>query len=234
MPLPKIDLPIHELNLPSTGEKVRYRAFTVKEEKLMLIAKESNDTAQIVLAVHQVLNNCLIDKTIDDLAVFDIEYLLVLIRSKSINNVIDFVINDPETDEEIKLKLDLDTIKVIKSDGHTNKIKLNNDYTIFMKYPGFDLFSVFSDEEKIKDPLVYYDVMVSCIDKVVSEETVYKFSDFSKKEIDDFMDDLNGDVIENIKTFFDTMPVLRHEIKYTNNTGKEMTFVIEGTESFFI
>lgn len=234
MQLPKIDLPIYEMILPSTGEKIKFRSFTVKEEKILLIAKESKDSDQNMLAIKQILNNCLIDKKVEDLAIFDIEYLLLMIRGKSVNNTAEFIIVDPETSEEVKLKMNIDNVSINKDPRHSNKIQLNDDYIMFMKYPNIEMFKAFFDSEKIKDPLVYYDVMVSCIDKIVSEETVYKFSDFSKEEIDNFMENLESDVIERIKVFFETMPKLRHEIKYTNKNGNEKTFVIEGTDSFFI
>jgi len=234
MQLPKIDLPIYEMILPSTGEKIKFRSFTVKEEKILLIAKESKDSDQNMLAIKQILNNCLIDKKVEDLSIFDIEYLLLMIRGKSVNNTAEFIIVDPETSEEVKLKMNIDNVTINRDPRHSNKIQLNDEYIMFMKYPNIEMFKAFFDSEKIKDPLVYYDVMVSCIDKIVSEENVYKFSDFSKEEIDNFMENLESDVIERIKVFFETMPKLRHEIKYMNKNGNEKTFVIEGTDSFFI
>ena len=234
MKLPKIDLPIYEMTVPSTSEKVKFRPFTVKEEKILLTAKESNDSNQNLLAVKQVLNNCLINKDIEDLAIFDIEYLLLMIRGKSINNIIEFVIEDPETNEEIKLMLNVDDVKIEKDDKHTNIIKLNNEYMMYMKYPNIDMFKAFFSNKDADDPMVYYEIMISCIDKVVSSEEMYKFSEFSREEIDKFMDDLESDVIDRIKEFFDTSPRLRHEIKYKNKNGNEKTFVIEGIDSFFI
>lgn len=234
MQLPKIDLPIYEMILPSTGEKVKFRTFTVKEEKILLIAKESKDSDQNMLAIKQILNNCLIDKNVEDLAIFDIEYLLLMIRGKSVNNTAEFIITDPETFEEVKLKINIDDVKINKDPRHSNKIKLNDEYIMFMKYPNIEMFKAVFESEKTKDPLVYYNVMVSCIDKLVSEETVYKFSDFSNEEIDAFMENLESDIIERIKVFFETMPRLRHEVKYKNKNGNEKTFVLEGTDSFFI
>ncbi len=234
MQLPKIDLPIYEMILPSTGEKVKFRTFTVKEEKILLIAKESKDSDQNMLAIKQILNNCLIDKNVEDLAIFDIEYLLLMIRGKSVNNTAEFIITDPETFEEVKLKINIDDVKINKDPRHSNKIKLNDEYIMFMKYPNIEMFKAVFESEKTKDPLVYYNVMVSCIDKLVSEETVYKFSDFSNEEIDAFMENLESDIIERIKVFFETMPRLRHEVKYKNKNGNEKIFVLEGTDSFFI
>lgn len=234
MALPKIDLPIYEAKLPSTGEVVKYRAFTVKEEKIMLIAKEANDIQQIIIAIKQILNNCVLNKTIDELAVFDVEYLLTMIRSKSVNNVVDFSILDPETQDEVKLSLDIEQMTVFRDDRHTNKIRINDEYVMFMKYPSYETYlSTFKDQSQ-EDPMVYYDVMISCIDKIVSEDTVYNLSEFTREEIDQFIEGLSADVVEKIQTFFETMPKLRHEIKYKNSKGNEKTFVIEGTESFFM
>ena len=169
MQLPKIDLPIYEMILPSTGEKIKFRSFTVKEEKILLIAKESKDSDQNMLAIKQILNNCLIDKKVEDLSIFDIEYLLLMIRGKSVNNTAEFIIVDPETSEEVKLKMIIDNVTINRDPRHSNKIQLNDEYIMFMKYPNIEMFKAFFDSEKIKDPLVYYDVMVSCIDKIVSE-----------------------------------------------------------------
>ena len=234
MKLPKIDLPIYEAVLPSTGEKVKFRAFTVKEEKIMLIAKESREPEQIVLSIKQVISNCLVNKDIDDLAVFDLEYVLLMVRGKSISNVVDFVITDPDTQEEVQLKLNVDDVRVIRDEKHSNKIKLNDEYTMFMKYPNYDLYMGAIKGMAEKDPMIYYNIMISCIDKVASSDTVYKFSEFSKEEIDQFIENLEGDVIDKIQLFFETMPKLRHELKYVNKNKEHKTFVVEGTESFFM
>lgn len=234
MKLPKIDLPLYELVLPSTGEKVKYRAFTVKEEKIMLIAKESRDSEQIILSIKQIIDNCLIDKKSDDLSIFDVEYVILMIRGKSVNNTIDFSITDPETGEDIKLSVDIEDVKIIRNEEHTNRIKLNDQYTMFMKYPSYDLFAAATKNIKDANSLLFYDVMISCIDKVVSADEVYQFSDFTREDVDKFMEDLESDVIERIQKFFETMPKLRHEIHYVNSVGNKKAFVIEGTESFFM
>ena len=234
MKLPVIDLPIYEAVLPSTGERVKFRAFTVKEEKIMLIAKEAQDPEQIVLSIKQVIGNCLINKSIDDLAVFDLEYILIMIRSKSVSNVVDFVVTDPDTEEEIQLKLNIEDVQVVRDDRHSNKIKLNDQYTMFMKYPNYDLYMAAIKGMVEKDTMVYYEIMLSCIDKVASSETVYSFADFSREEIDEFIENLESDVIDKIQLFFETMPKLRHELKYTNKNKQQKVFVVEGTESFFM
>lgn len=233
MALPKIDLPIYELELPSTGEKTKYRPFTVKEEKILLTAQESDDPNQIMLAITQIVNNCLINKSMDDLAVFDIEFLLLNIRSKSVDNKVEFEITDPDTEEKVKLELDLGLVKVKKNPKHTNKIKISEEYTLFLKYPTIDNFStlIVKEQQTSEDS---YEVMLSCLDKMASKDEVFNFKDFSKKEVSDFVESLHSDTVKQIKIFFDTLPRVRHEIPYKNSNGDDKVFVIEGTESFFI
>jgi hypothetical protein len=231
--LPKIDLPLFELVLPSTSKKVKYRAFTVKEEKILLVAQESDDPEQTILAVKQVINNCLVDIDVEKLAMFDLEYVLLMLRSKSVDNNIRFAVKDPETNESVELEIDINEVKVTRSEEHTKKIKINDDYTLFLCYPSIEEFIKIAGYDK-KDPLTSYFIMISCLDKIASESEVFKFSDYTNEEIDEFMENLQGDVIKKIKSFFETMPKLRHEIKYKNKNGNEKTFVIEGMRSFFI
>ncbi len=140
MALPKIDLPIFDLTLPSTGEKIKYRPFTVKEEKILLVAQEAADPRQEMLAAKQIINNCLIDGNIEDLAMFDAEYILINLRGKSVENTAAFTIKDPDTEEEVQLELDIDAIKIKKNDEHTNKIRINDEYVLFLKYPKINEF----------------------------------------------------------------------------------------------
>lgn len=231
--LPKIDLPLFELELPSTGEKIKYRPFSVKEEKILLVAQESDDPEQTVLSVKQIVNNCLVDTKVEKLAMFDLEYILLMLRSKSVDNNIKFGVKDPDTEENVELEIDLNEVKVTRDEEHTNQIRINDDYVLFLRYPTIEEFIKIAGSDA-KDPLTNYFIMTSCLDKVASEEDVYKFSDYSDEEIDDFMENLQGDVIKKIQNFFETMPKLRHEMKYTNSEGKEQTFVIEGMRSFFI
>lgn len=233
MPLPKIELPLFELELPSSGKKIKYRPFTVKEEKILLVAQESDEPEQTVLSVKQIVNNCLVDVDVEKLAMFDLEYVLLMLRSKSVDNNIKFAVKDPDTEENVELEIDLNEVKVTRDDEHSNRIKINDYYTLFLQYPTIEEFIKIAKSDK-KDPLVNYFIMISCLDKIASEEEVYNFSDYTNEEIDDFMENLQGDVLKKIQKFFETMPKLRHEMKYTNKEGKEQTFVIEGMRSFFI
>lgn len=233
MALPKIDLPIFESTLPSNGEKVKYRPFTVKEEKILLVAQESKDPEQEILAAKQIVNNCLIDKNVETIAMFDLEYILLSLRAKSVDNNIRFSIKDPDTEEIVDLALDIeDGISLTRFDEHTNEIQINDEYMLYLKYPTIDQF-VKIVQMDAEDALVTYNVMISCLDKLASDDEVHNFIDYSQEDIDAFMDNLDGGVIKQIQKFFETTPKLRHEMKYVNKNGDEKTFVIEGMRSFF-
>lgn len=233
MPLPKIDLPLYELTLPSNGKKIQYRPFTVKEEKILLTAQQSKDPEQIVMSIKQIVNNCVQDYDIEKLALFDLEYLLINIRSKSVDNNVEFEIEDPDTKEKIKLKLDLQNVKVFKDESHTNKIPVDDTYTLFLKYPTIDDFSEILSKENLSAE-ESYKILISCIDILASEDEVFNFKDFAKKEVDEFIESLHNDVTKKIKLFFDTMPKVRHEMPYKNSNGEEKIFTIQGTQSFFM
>jgi len=233
MGLPKIDLPILELELPSTGEAIQYRPFTVKEEKILLVAQESDEPEQELLAIKQVVNNCLIDIEVSDLAMFDLEYILLILRSKSVDNVIEFQITDPETEKVVQLTLDIDNVSLTKTDESRKKVKINDEYTLLLKYPTIDEYAKILTMDG-KDPLINYVLMVSCLDKIVSEDEVHSFKEYSDEDIYAFVDNLSADVIKGIEAFFDDIPKLRHEMKYVNENGDEKTFVVEGMRSFFI
>ena len=232
MGLPKIDLPLFELEVPSTGKKIKYRPFTVKEEKILLIAQESKDIDQIVLSIKQVINNCLqgaID--VDKLAMFDLEFIILNIRAKSVNNIIEFKIKDPSTSEEVQLVLDISELQIKKTPTHTNVISVNDNTSIVMRYPTLNEIKMLS-KSVTKESI--FDVMIACIDRIESGDEVYLISDYTREDLIEFVDSLNSTTIKYIEKFFDTIPVLKFEKKYTNRNGEEKTFVVEGMETFFI
>lgn len=233
MGLPKIDLPIFEGVLPSSGETFKYRQYTVKEEKILLVAQESKSSNAEILAMKQVVNNCLLDREIEDLAMFDLEYIHLVLRSKSVDNTMNFGITDPDTEEKVELKLDVENVKMNTTEGHSKEVRINDEYVLFLKYPSIDAFVKITELDS-KDPLVNYFVMISCLDKIASEDEVFYFKDYTEEQIEEFMNDLNSQVISSIQQFFETMPRLRHELKYKNKDGVEKTFVIEGMRTFFI
>lgn len=223
MSLPKIDLPLFEMTIPSSGKKVKYRPYNVREEKILLVAQESDDLDQTILAIKQIITNCVYDLDVNDIPMFDLEYIMLNIRAKSVNNEIEFSIVDNETDETVVLKLDINEIKLIQDEKHNRKIDLDNGYTLVMKYPTID---------KIKDN---EDLVINCIDVLVSNdgEKIYKLSEYTKEEIETFIEELNPKVIDSIKMFFKTMPTLKAEIPYKDKNGKDKKFVLEGLSNFF-
>jgi hypothetical protein len=227
MALPKIQQPLFELVLPSTGKKVKYRPFTVKEEKILLMAKESESTQQAILSIKQVLGNCLQDVDVDSLATFDVEYVLLNVRGKSVNNLVEFTVTDDETGEKVELNFDIDQVTIAKDPKHTNLIDVTDDIKIVLKYPTIDLATSVREADTLG-------IVKSCLHQVVEGEDVYVISEFSDKEVSEFIESLSTPVLGKIKEFFDTMPKMKIEIPYTNSAGKKKTFVAKGTETFFI
>ena len=238
MPLPKIATPTYELELPSTGKTVQYRPFLVKEEKLLVIALESEDTKQITTAIKAVIKACIKTRgvKVEALPTFDIEYLFLNIRGKSVGENLDVNIICPDDKEtEVKVNINLDDIKCHKNEGHTNKIKLDDSLMMEMKYPSLDEFikSNFDLEEKNQMDQSF-DLIARCIDKIYSEEEVWASEDCTKKEMSEFLESMNSSQFKEIETFFETMPKLSHTLKVTNpKTNVESEVVLEGLASFF-
>lgn len=238
MPLPKIATPKYELELPSTGETIQYRPFLVKEEKLLLIALESEDTKQITTAIKTVIKNCILSKGIkvESLPTFDIEYLFLNIRGKSVGEEIEVNIICPDDGEtQVTVNINLDDIQVEKNEKHTNKIKLDDSIMMEMRYPSLDQFiknNFDLDDKNAMDQS--FDLIGSCIDKIYTEDEVWSASDVTKKELNDFLESMNSSQFKDIEKFFETMPKLSHKIKVTNpKTKVESEVVLEGLASFF-
>tara|TARA_E500000178_G_C16809392_1_gene656233 strand:- start:161 stop:868 length:708 start_codon:yes stop_codon:yes gene_type:complete len=234
MALPKIDQPLFEITIPSTGKKARYRPFTVKEEKILLIAQESKDMSQIILSIQQVLGNCVTDAVIDQLAVFDLEYLILNIRAKSVNNEISFGFQDIDTEERIDVIIDVNDIEVQFDELHDKKIELNDQYYIMMRYPTLQEVQMMQGLKENSTEQMFA-TMISCIETLVDKKSdeVFKMQEFSSEEVSDFVDGFTSNVIEGIQNFYATMPKLKHVINYKDNTGKDKEFVVEGMDSFF-
>ena len=232
MGLPKIDLPLFDIEIPSTGKKVKYRPFTVKEEKILLIAQESKDLDQIILAIKQIINNCVGSIDVDKLAMFDLEYLLINIRGKSVNNEIQFTITDPETKERVDLTVDINDIKITKHDNHTNLIKISDDLHLKMRYPTInELSTIIKSKNDFED---LFKIMIDCIENVVEGDSLLNLKDFTDEEVSEFVNSFTSNHIDQIKNFFETIPTLKYEAKYKNSNGDDKMFVIEGMETFFI
>jgi len=234
MPLPIIKQPLFNITIPSTNKKVKYRPFTVKEEKILLIAQESKDAEQIITAMKQVINNCVQDIDVEKLATFDIEYLLLQLRAKSVNNLMTFKVNDPETDEAVELQIDINDIKIQKHEKHKIVIEADDGVFLKMKYPTIDQMRLVLEAKADEQSTVTFNMMMKCIDVITKDDDVYKTSDFTDDEVMAFIDSLSAKSINDIREFFETMPKMRYEKEYTNSKGNKHTFVAEGTETFFI
>lgn len=238
MPLPKIAAPTYELELPSTGEPIEYRPFLVKEEKLLIIALESEDMKQITNGIKNVLKNCILTSGIkvQDLPIFDIEYLFLNIRGKSVGESIEVNLICPDDGEtEVMAKIWLDDIKVKKYDDHNDKIKIDDKIMVQMKYPSLDQFikSNFDFSKKTSMDQTF-ELVASCIGTIFTEEEAWSSSDCTKKEMVEFLESMNSSQFKEIEKFFETMPKLSHQIKLKNpNTEVESDILLEGLASFF-
>jgi len=238
MPLPKIATPTYELELPSTGKSVKYRPFLVKEEKVLVIALESEDNKQITNAIKAVLKSCILSKGIkvEDLPTFDIEYLFLNIRGKSVGEDLDVNIICPDDNKtQVAVTIALDEIEVQKDENHTNKIKVDESIMMEMKYPSLDQFIKnnfdFNDKNMMDQS---FELIASCVDKIYTEDEVWASADCTKKEMKDFLEQMNSNQFKEIEKFFETMPKLSHTVKIKNpKTKVESEVVLEGLSSFF-
>ena len=238
MPLPKIATPTYELELPSSGKTIKYRPFLVKEEKVLVIAMESEDTKQITNAIKAVLKSCVQTKgiKIETLPTFDIEYLFLNIRGKSVGEELEVNIICPDDEEtSVPEMIALEDIQVDKSDDHSPQIKLDANLMMEMKYPSLDEFIKnnfdFNEENQMDQS---FQLIASCIDKIYSEEEVWATADCTKKEVNEFLESMNSSQFKLIEKFFETMPKLQHTIEVTNpKTKVKSEVVLEGLASFF-
>ena len=238
MPLPKIATPTYELVLPSSSRKIKFRPFLVKEEKILILAMESQDSKQIANAVKDVISHCILTRGIkvEKLSTFDIEYLFLNIRGKSVGEDIEVMITCPDDGKtQVPASINIDSIKVITSDEHEKDIKLDEQYTLRMKYPSLNEFIktnfAATDNVNVDDT---FDLIASCIDQVYSEEESWASEECTKKELSDFVESLNSSQFKKVENFFVTMPKLSHTIKVMNpNTKVESDVTIEGLQSFF-
>ena len=238
MPLPKIATPTYELELPSTEQTVKYRPFLVKEEKLLVLALETEDTKQITTAIKSVLKSCVLTKgvKVETLPTFDIEYLFLNIRGKSVGEELEVKVICPDDEKtEVPITIDLDEVKVQKSEGHDKQLKLDDKLMMEMKYPSLEQFIKnnfdFNDANQMEQS---FDLIGSCIDKIYSEDEVWATADCTKKEVKEFLESMNSSQFKDIEKFFETMPKLSHTIKVKNpKTKVESEVVLEGLASFF-
>ena len=239
MPLPKINTPTYELTLPSTGKKIKYRPFLVREEKILIMAMESEDMTEITNAIVQILSDCILTKDVkvEQLATFDIEYLFLNVRAKSVGETVDVNITCPDDGEtQVEMSINIDSIKVQKTRGHKNIIKLDDELSMKLRYPSLEQFveNNFETAEGTSEVGQSLSMITSCVDMIYNQEESWEASDYSKKELDEFIEQLNTKQFKQIEKFFTTMPKLSHTIAVKNpNTGVESEVVLEGLASFF-
>tara|TARA_B100000287_G_scaffold416889_1_gene452085 strand:- start:491 stop:1210 length:720 start_codon:yes stop_codon:yes gene_type:complete len=238
MPLPKISTPTYELELPSTGKTIKYRPFLVREEKLLVLALESEDTKEITTAIKTVIKACILTRGIkvETLPTFDIEYLFLNIRGKSVGEEVEVNIACPDEENTyVPVKINIDDIKVKKEKGHTSKIQVDDNIMMEMKYPSLEEFVKsnfdFSGGNEMDQS---FDLISTCINQIYTADETWVVADCTKKEIRDFLESMNSSQFKEIENFFTTMPKLSHELKVTNpNTKVESKVVLEGLASFF-
>jgi hypothetical protein len=237
MPLPKISTPTYELEIPSLKKTIKYRPFLVKEEKILILAQESEDPKQITEAVKTVISDCIITRGIkvDKLSTFDIEYLFLNVRGKSVGETVDVLITCPDDMEtRVPVTINLDDIKVEIDPKHSRDIVLDDNLTLRMRYPSIEEFikSNFTEDDVSVDDT--FDLICSCIEQVYNQEESWNPSDFTKKEMSEFIEQLTSKQFKEVENFFNTMPKLSHKIKIKNpNTEVETEVVLEGLSSFF-
>jgi hypothetical protein len=229
MALPIIKHPTYKITIPSSDKEVTFRPFTVQEEKLLLMAKNSEVTNDIINTVKQVIQNCIIEPIdVNKLAIFDIEYIFIKLRAKSVGEIVDLEYNDPETNETINFKINLDNIEVKKHQEHSTKFSLFENIGVVMRYPTLE--EIKTVEETGKDDAVFT-MLIKCIDKIYDDETVY--SDYNEKELNDFINSLPMESMNSIQKFFETMPSVEHTVKLKNKDGESKEVVLKGINSFF-
>lgn len=233
MALPKINHPTFELTLPSNKQKVKFRPFLVKEEKILLMAMQGEDSEEILNSIKQVINNCILTDgvDIDKLATFDLEYLFIKIRAKSVNNMVKLTYRDLEDDKKYDFEVNLDEVEVKFDSNHTNKIEINKSIGFFLSYPNAGISSRIKDVENETD--LFFSILKNCIEKIYDGENEYHTSSATEEELEEFMQNLDVKSFNKIQEFFSSMPKLYYEINYTNSLGNERTIKLSTLNDFF-
>lgn len=233
MALPKLDKPLFDLEVPSQNKTVKARPFVVKEEKILLTAQQSGQEKDIVLGIKQVLTNCIQDASfdMDSLTTFDLEYMFLKLRSRSVNNIIDVSYRDNEDDKVYDFQIDLDTVEMMKTKPIDNKIMINENIGIVMKFPSVTVLENAPDNTELTSIVEY--LVRSCIDQIFDENEVYLASDTSEEEMSEFVDNLDIESFTKIREFFDSLPSLYHKIEYTNALGNKREIELTTLSDFF-
>jgi hypothetical protein len=237
MSIPKPPVPTYELELPSSGKTIKYRPFLVKEERVLLVALESEDEKQIRDAVADVIKSCILTRgvKVEEMPMFDLEYVFLRIRSKAVGEMVEMVFTARDDNEtQIPYTLNIEEVGVIKPEGHKKKIELSDDSGLIMKYPGFEQFVTSQIIQRDQNSEEVFDVIVNCVDQIYQGDEVWEAKTTPKKEIKEYLDALTSKQFEEIQKFFNTMPKVSHSFTLKNpNTGVDSTYVIEGLSNFF-
>ncbi len=233
MPLPKIDQPLFDVVIPSNQKKVLFRPFLVKEEKLLLIAQQGGVDTDIVRAIKQVIQACIQDPIdVDALTTFDLEYLFLKLRAKSVNNVVKLAYRDNEDEELYEFELNLDEIEMTFSEENNSKIKISDKVGMTMRYPSASITDRMPQFENEVDLIGFF--VRNCIDTIYDEENVYVANEYSDEELNEFLDSLDVNTFDKIRKFFESMPKLYHKIEYTNKLGNVRKIELTNLKDFFM
>jgi hypothetical protein len=233
MTLPKIVTPTYELEIPSSKEKITYRPFLVKEEKILLLAQEAGEESDILNAIKQIIKNCTFEEVeVNDMALFDLEYIFLRIRSKSLGEKVELkLLCDDDGETYADVTIDLEKIEVDFPKEHTNNIQLTDTISLVMRYPQMSALSLTT----VSDTETIFHMIKTSIRQIIDGETIYEQVDFTEEDLDAFIESLTSEHFKNIQEFFQTMPKLKHVVKYKNpKTKKQNKRTLEGLNSFFV
>ena len=233
MSLPKINYPLFDIVIPSTNEKIKMRPFLVKEEKILLMAQTTGNSQDVVTSITQVVNNCIMgDTDINTLTTFDLEYLFIKLRARSVNNKIDVFYKDDEDGQQYKLEVDLDQIEVARNPEHNNNVKINDSLGLILCYPKTDMINKLTEAKSEVD--LYFEVVKYTIEKIYDADNVYNVKDYTEEELDEFLATLDVSSFKEVQKFLETMPKLKYETSYTNSLGNEKKVVLQNLNDFFM
>jgi hypothetical protein len=234
MPLPKIDQPLFEVIVPSTKKKILFRPFLVKEEKLLLISQQGGEDTEVIRAIKQILRLCVQDEDfdVDKLTTFDLEYLFLKLRAKSVNNIVKLSYRDNEDGKIYNFELDLDTIEINIPENVNSQISVSDNISMIMKYPSASITDKLQQFDNEVDLMTFF--IINCIDTILTEEEIFPASDYSTQDLEEFLDQLPVSSFEKIREFFEKMPKLYHKIDYTNSEGNDRSIELNNLKDFFM
>ncbi len=234
MPLPKIDQPLFEVIVPSTKKKILFRPFLVKEEKLLLISQQGGEDTEVIRAIKQILRLCVQDEDfdVDKLTTFDLEYLFLKLRAKSVNNIVKLSYRDNEDGKIYNFELDLDTIEIDIPENVNSQISVSDNISMIMKYPSASITDKLQQFDNEVDLMTFF--IINCIDTILTEDEIFPAADYSTQDLEEFLDQLPVSSFEKIREFFEKMPKLYHKIDYTNSEGNDRSIELNNLKDFFM